>query len=61
MALVAQNPANGGDSRDAGSIPGSGRSLEKEMVPHSSILAWENHGQRSLAGDSLRNCRVRHN
>ena len=24
-----------------GSIPGSGRPLEKEMVPHSSILAWE--------------------
>ena len=26
---------------DAGSIPGSGRSLEKEMAAHSSILAWE--------------------
>ena len=26
---------------DLGSIPGSGRSLEKEMAPHSSILAWE--------------------
>ena len=25
---------------DAGSIPGSGRSLEKEMATHSSILAW---------------------
>ena len=23
--------------------------LEKEMVTHSSILAWESHGQRSLA------------
>ena len=30
-------PAN---ARDAGSIPGSGRSLEEEMAPHSSILAW---------------------
>ena len=26
---------------DAGLIPGSGRSLEKEIVTHSSILAWE--------------------
>ena len=27
--------------RDAGSIPGLGRSLEKEMATHPSILAWE--------------------
>ena len=26
---------------DAGSIPGSGNPLEKEMATHSSILAWE--------------------
>ena len=26
--------------------------LEKEMATHSSILAWEIHGQRSLAGYS---------
>ena len=26
---------------DLGSIPGMGRSLEKEMVTHSSILAWK--------------------
>ena len=25
---------------DPGSIPGSGRSLEKEIATHSSILAW---------------------
>ena len=31
-------PAN---AADAGLIPGSGRSLEKEMATHSSILAWE--------------------
>ena len=30
-------PANAGDM---GSIPDSGRSLEKEMATHSSILAW---------------------
>ena len=26
--------------------------LEKEMETHSSILAWETHGQRSLSGYS---------
>ena len=31
-------PASAGD---AGSVPGLGRSLEKEMAPHSSILAWK--------------------
>ena len=34
--LVMQEPPG-----DTGSIPGSGRSLEKEMATHSSILAWE--------------------
>ena len=34
------SPANVGDVRDAGLIPGLGRSLEKEMVTHPSILAW---------------------
>ena len=32
--------ASTSNDRDPGSIPGSGRSLEKEMVTHSSILAW---------------------
>ena len=38
---VAKNlPVNtGGDARDTGSIPGSGRSLEEEMATRSSILA----------------------
>ena len=36
---VVQNlPANAGD---LGLIPWSGRSLEKEMTTHSSVLAWE--------------------
>ena len=30
-----------GDAEDMGSIPGSGRPLEKEMAIQSSILAWE--------------------
>ena len=29
------------NTEDVGSIPESERSLEKEMVTHSSILAWE--------------------
>ena len=33
-------PAKAGDIRDVGSIPGSGRSLERGMVTHSGILAW---------------------
>ena len=38
--LVVKNPpANAGDIRDVGSIPGSEDPLEKEMATHSSILA----------------------
>ena len=39
--MVKNPPANAIDSGDAGLIPGSGRSVEKEMATHSSILAWE--------------------
>ena len=40
--LVVKNPpANGGDTRDLGWIPGSEEPLEEGMAPHSSILAWE--------------------
>ena len=35
-SVVKNAPANAGDARDAGSIPGSGRSPDN----HSSILAW---------------------
>ena len=36
---MVRNPsANAGDARDVSSIPGSGRSLEKEMTTHSSVL-----------------------
>ena len=31
--------------------------LEKEMATHSSILAWEIHGQRSLVGCSPQTCK----
>ena len=41
VALVVKNlPANAGDVRDMGLIPGLGRSLEEGMAAHSSILAW---------------------
>ena len=51
-SVVKNPPTNAGDARDAGSIPGSGNCSEKEMATHSSILAWEIHGQRSLVGYS---------
>ena len=39
--MVKDLPANAGDLRDTGSIPGSGRSPGGEgMATHSSILAW---------------------
>ena len=40
VALVVKNPpANAGDIRDGGSIPGLGRSPGGGMATHSSILA----------------------
>ena len=42
VALGVKNlDANAGHIRDAGSIPGSGRSLGEGMATHSSILAWK--------------------
>ena len=50
MALVVRNPpANAGDGRDAGSIPGPGRRKWQSMPV---FLPGEFHGQRSLAGYS---------
>ena len=57
--MVKNLPANAGD---LGSIPGSGKSLEKGMATHSSILAWripwteEPRGLQSIASQ-----RVGHN
>ena len=39
--MVKNLPANAGDARDAGSIPGWEDSLEEEMAIHSSLLAWK--------------------
>ena len=38
--MVKNPPANTGDLRDAGSIPGLGRSPGEGMATHSNILAW---------------------
>ena len=39
--MVKNLPANAGDARDAGLIPGWEDPLEEEMPTHSSILAWK--------------------
>ena len=40
--IVVKNPlASAGDARDTGLILRLGRTLEKEMATHSSILAWK--------------------
>ena len=50
--MVKNTPANAGDVRDVGLIPGLGDHLGEGMATHSSILAWRVNGQRSLAGYS---------
>ena len=39
--MIKNLPPNEGDATDQGLISGLGRSLEKEMATHSSILAWK--------------------
>ena len=45
--MVKNLPANAGE---LSSIPGLGRSLEKEMTTHSSLLAWKNPMDRGAWG-----------
>ena len=46
---------------DLGSIPGSGRSQEKEMATHSSVLAWRIPWREELGGlQSMGSQRVGH-
>ena len=53
--MVKNLPTNAGDARDAGLIPGLGRSPQEEMATHSSILGQRKfHGQRRLMGYSPR-------
>ena len=58
MALVVKNPpANVGDIRDTGSIPGLGRSPEGGHGNHARItpvfLSGKSHGQMSLMLQSM--------
>ena len=58
---VKKLPANAADTGDAGSIPELGRSLEKEMATHTSILAWESPWTEEPGRlQSLGSQRVRH-
>ena len=55
LLAVKKAPANAGDVRDAGLIPGSGRSPgEWEWHPTPVFLSGEFHGQRSPEGYSPR-------
>ena len=50
MAIVVKNlPANAGDVRDVGSIPGLGRSLGRGRG-NPVFMPGESHGQRRLVG-----------
>ena len=40
-SVVKNLPANAGDARDIGSIPGWEDPWEAQMATHSSMLAWE--------------------
>ena len=62
VAPVVKNPpANAGDARDAGLIPGSRRSPEGGHGNHSSILAWEIPRTEEPGGlQSIESERVRH-
>ena len=62
VALVVKNPpANAGDVRDSGSIPGSGRPPGGGHETHSSILAWRIPWTEESGGlQSIGSQRVRH-
>ena len=48
--MVKNSPANAGDARDAGSVPGSGRAPGGGHDNHSSILAWKIPGTEEPGG-----------
>ena len=63
MALVVKNlPANAGDLRDMGSIPGQEDPLEEGMATHFSILAWRIPWEKKPVGlQSIGSQRIGHN
>ena len=62
MAPVVKNlPANSGDMRDGGSVPGLEDTMEEGMATHSSILAWRTPWTEEPGGLwSMGSQRVRH-
>jgi len=50
VLVVKKPPANAGDIRDVGSIPGSGRSSGGGNATHSSILVWRIPGTEEPGG-----------
>ena len=58
-ALVPKNtPANAGDIRDVGSVPGLGRVPWRRVGrPTPVFLSGESHGQRRLEGYNLQGCK----
>ena len=63
--MVVKNlPANVGDTRDSGLIPGMGRGMipwRRKRQPTPVFLPGKSHGQKRLVGYSPRSCRVGHN
>ena len=60
--MVKNPPANAGDIRDMGLVPGLGRSLEESKATDSSILAWRILPTKKPGGlQSIQSQRVRHN
>ena len=56
-----ESACNAGDTGDRDLIAGSGRSLEKEMATHSSVLAWKTPWTEEPGGlQSMGLQRVRH-
>ena len=53
FSVVKNSSASAGDIRNSGSIPGWGRSLEKGMAAHSSVLAWRIPWTEEPGGHSL--------
>ena len=48
--MVNSLPANAGDPRDSGSVPGSGISPGERMATHSSIPSWRIPWTEELGG-----------
>ena len=55
--MVKNPPANAGDTRDMGSIPGLEDLLEEDMATHSTLLLWRIPWTESLAGYSPQGCK----